>query len=143
MSLGKSLKRKPAHAASSYRDGYLKSRAWFARRSNWFNAEQKLRGSVRCAVCDTTLTLQTLVLHHYEYAGVIQRPDGTWIGRERHTDLVAFCNPDHDALHRYLDRDPAWKMLGRRAATQHLVRKMRLRLAELIREQHTAEKSNR
>lgn len=140
---GKSLKRKPTHAASGYRDGYLKSGSWFVRRRRWFEAETRARTQVQCAVCDTALTLSTMALHHYDYSGVIQRSDGTWVASEKHEDLEAFCRSDHEALHRLLDRDRAWSMLGRKAATHTLIRKMRARLAQMVQEIQENEKSMR
>lgn len=133
--MGKSLARKPAAASHDYRGGYLRSRSWFTRRRMWLAAEQIRKGKVVCAICDSPLTERTAELHHFEYTGVTQSAEGQWRSQEKHEDLVAFCKSDHEALHRVLDRDAGWAMVGRRAATDALIRKLRIRLAQLVEEQ--------
>ncbi len=120
--------RKPRRI-NSYRRGYLRSPAWFARRDQWFRDEQRRTGTVACAACLVDGTARTLELHHLDYSGV-ERTDAGWRAQEAHSDLVAVHPYCHELLHRLLDRD---RVLARHrdrrtaslSALLHLRRKLR------------------
>lgn len=86
-----------------YRDEFLRSRAWFARRERWFRAHTRT-GHVPCAACGVPGTRADLELHHLDYRGVrIIR--GQWQAWEDDGDLIALHPYCHDLLHRLIDRD--------------------------------------
>ena len=86
-----------------YRDEFLRSRAWFARRERWFRAHTRT-GIVPCAACGAPGTRAELELHHLDYRGVrIIR--GEWQAWEDDRDLIALHPYCHDLLHRLIDRD--------------------------------------
>lgn len=88
-----------------YHSGYLRSPAWFARRTRWFTAHLDNNGEVGCAACGTTAVPRQLELHHADYTGVTTR-GGRWIAAEADEDLVPLHPRRHELLHRLLDRDP-------------------------------------
>lgn len=110
-----------------YDQGFLRSRAWHARRARWF-AEQQRRGiALACAACLDPGTPSTLELHHLDYAGVTIR-GGYFQAAEPHADLIPLHPYCHDLLHRLIDRD--------RVLTHHRTRRdaTALALAALQRE---------
>jgi 5-methylcytosine-specific restriction enzyme A len=88
---------------NTYRAGYIRSPAWFARRDRWFRTAQR-RGTLECAGCDRPGTPRTLELHHLFYRGV-RVLDGRWLATEAHDDLIAMHPLCHELLHRLIDRD--------------------------------------
>ena len=94
---------------NTYRTGYLRSIEWFRRRDTWFDIEEQKTTAIMCAVCGATGSHRAFELHHLDYDGVTQTPDG-WVAEEAHDALIA-CHPRcHELLHRLLGRD---RVLGR------------------------------
>ncbi|WP_460798749.1 hypothetical protein [Microbacterium sp. GXF0217] len=86
-----------------YRQEFLRSPAWHARRARWFRRHARA-GLVVCAACGIEDTKEHLELHHRDYRGVtIVR--GLWQAWEDDADLVALHPYCHDLLHRLIDRD--------------------------------------
>lgn len=116
---------------NTYRTGYLRSPAWFARRDRWLDEEeQACGGELQCAACMRPATRRQLELHHTDYAGVIE-VDGKWRAGEDHQDLVALHPYCHELLHRLLERD---KVLAthrsRRDASTIALRKLHQKLTK-------------
>ena len=127
--------RKPGAAAVSYRQGYLRSPAWKARRARWFR--ENPRGH-RCVVCGRPAAERELELHHVAYRGIERRvlADGRviWSGWEPDEDLWPMHPFCHAAIHRLIDQDHVLgHMRSRRAATERAIAIVRHRLAKLIR----------
>ncbi|WP_282827666.1 hypothetical protein [Gulosibacter sediminis] len=122
--------RKPSPAAASYRGGYLRSRAWFARRARYFQDQARLR----CEVCRREVTTpRDLELHHVSYRGVRQRPDGSWEAHEADNDLVAMHPVCHEAVHRILDQDTMLRgLVSRQDATDRAIRIVRRQLERAL-----------
>lgn len=126
--------RKPAARAGDYRDGYLKSPVWFARRDRWFDEEQSRSGQMRCGVCVGAVERAKAELHHLSYDGVDQTAAG-WAACESHEDLVCIHRRCHEWLHRLLDRDTALRrMKDRRLANRVAIARLRARLRNTVRE---------
>ena len=113
---------------NSYRTGYLRSPAWFARRDRWFSETRALRIPLLCAACARPATPNELELHHLDYRGVIRTERG-WLSRERYDDLVALHPLCHDLLHRLIERDRVLGgMRGRRDASRIALSRLRQKL---------------
>lgn len=104
-----------------YRQEFLRSPAWFARRERWFR-DHALAGSVACVACGIPSAKSELELHHLDYRGVrIIR--GEWQAWEDDADLVAIHPYCHDLLHRLIDRDIVLaEHRTRRQASAHALR---------------------
>lgn len=115
--------------ATGYRHGYLRSRAWFARRDRWFEAEHTTRGTVRCELCGAAGDAGTFELHHVDYRGVSRNADGTWSAHEAHEDLIPLHPLHHEWVHQLIDRDRALARMGsRRDATTQAITRLREQL---------------
>ncbi|MCY1718662.1 hypothetical protein OVA26_17130 [Microbacterium sp. SL62] len=124
--------RKPARKARIYRDGYLRSRVWFARREQWITSELTRAGRLECAVCEGPVARDHVELHHLSYAGVTAG-DGGWVALEQHDDLVACHRRCHEWLHRLLDSDTALRrMPDRRKASRAAIARLRARLRRTV-----------
>lgn len=106
---------------------YITSPAWYRRREEWvaeWHATNKARpagerqSGPACLVCDRPWTERTGDLHHVTYDR---------LGAELFADLVPLCREHHTALHDLYDRSPAWRRLGRRAATHGIIAALRRR----------------
>lgn len=86
-----------------YRNEFLRSPAWFARRNRWFRAH-RTDGTVACAACGRTTATDRLELHHRDYEGV-RIVQGTWQAWEDDEDLIPLHPNCHELLHRLIDRD--------------------------------------
>lgn len=123
-----SNRRRPARG-NRYRSGYLRSVAWFRRRDAWFAEEITRNGTARCCVCDRPGVKRTLELHHLEYSGVSEGPDG-WVAGEVHEDLVAAHPRCHEWIHKLLDRDDAFGgLMSRRSANLQVISRLRSKIA--------------
>lgn len=123
--------RRRVSRGNTYRTGYLRSPAWFARRDRWLDEEEHASGGgLHCAACTRPATRRQLELHHTDYAGVTE-VDGKWQAGEAHQDLVALHPYCHELLHRLLERD---KVLAnhrsRRDASAIALRKLRQKLTK-------------
>ncbi|WP_019181137.1 hypothetical protein [Microbacterium yannicii] len=121
-----SNRRRPA-LFNVYRNEFLRSPAWFARRDRWFTHHATLSERLTCAGCGRTATRAELELHHLDYRGV-RLDDGRWRAGEADEDLVAMHPYCHDLLHRLIDRD-ALLARGRTRRTANHLALQRLRLA--------------
>ncbi|MCK3769390.1 HNH endonuclease [Microbacterium aerolatum] len=110
-----------------YRDEFLRSRAWFARRERWFRDHGRA-GRVPCAACGTVGSKSDLELHHIDYRGVrIIR--GEWQAWEDDDDLIALHPYCHELLHRLIDRDIILaKHRTRRQASAHALHALQQKL---------------
>lgn len=86
-----------------YRQEFLRSPAWLARRDRWFRRHSRA-GLVPCAGCGIPDTPEHLELHHRDYRGV-SLVRGVWQAWEHDADLMALHPYCHDLLHRLIDRD--------------------------------------
>ncbi|TQO19639.1 hypothetical protein FB472_1208 [Rhodoglobus vestalii] len=126
--------RRPARG-NKYRTGYLRSRAWFARRARWFAEETAAGNTLRCAACNRIARVRDLELHHVDYSGVAETPTG-WRAEETHSDLVSLHPAHHELLHRLLDRDQVLRaMRSRPVASAFALRALRRKLAPTTTEQ--------
>lgn len=122
--------RKGDAAGQPYRDGYLRSRTWFARRSRWFSET----GGNQCVVClkveaDPSATLE---LHHVTYDGVEER-DGRWLANEHDDDLMPMHPLCHEQVHRAIERDQGLRhLVSRQEATRRAIRVVRRRLEAIL-----------
>jgi 5-methylcytosine-specific restriction endonuclease McrA len=93
------------------------SAAWRARRRAWL-AEWRARydGEPACVVCDAPWRLGDGDLHHICYLR---------LGAETFVDLWPICRACHEALHLIRDATPAWRALGREAASAGIVAALR------------------
>ena len=120
--------RRPASTGRSYRAGYLKSPAWFARRDRWFRAHARTVIPLTCQACGHVATPAELELHHTDYHGVYQE-GGQWRAREPQGDLVPLHPGCHELLHRLIDRDAILaRHRTRRAASDHALQRLRVAL---------------
>jgi 5-methylcytosine-specific restriction protein A len=111
-----------------YRDGYLKSVAWFRRRDHWFTEQENRTYELRCVVCGRTAARRHLELHHLDYSRVTHL-GVRWIAGEIHEDLCAMHPGCHDTVHRVLDSDPVLRgHRTRPVATVHAIRIARSRI---------------
>lgn len=112
-----------------YRDDFLRSPAWFARRDRWFRAHSA-NGTVLCASCGMATIKSKLELHHRDYEGV-RIVQGTWQAWEDDDDLVALHPHCHELLHRLIDRDVVLaRHRSRRDASDHALGMLQLKLQE-------------
>ncbi|MFT4233833.1 MAG: HNH endonuclease signature motif containing protein [Microbacterium sp.] len=92
---------------------YMASGAWRRRRRAWWSAEVARTGTpVRCAGCGRPWRLDADDLHHLDYSR---------LGGEAHEDLTALCRPCHEVVHRLLDASAAYRAIGLRAASLHIL----------------------
>lgn len=122
--------RKPLRA-QAYRSTFLVSRAWFARRDEWFATQAACAQPLICSGCGRPATKKQLELHHVDYAGVSRRDDGRWVALEAHGDLVSMHPYCHDLLHRLIDRDTVLsRHRTRRAASEFALQVLRQKLSQ-------------
>lgn len=116
---------------SDYSRGYLRSRAWFARRRRWFEEVRAMGMEPGCVVCGMTEAAGrqdqvSLDLHHVSYAGVDKTESGRWVAAEEHQDLMPMCRGHHQRLHRMMDGRKEFYGWDRERATiwiiTHLIR---------------------
>jgi len=112
-----------------YRNEFIRSPAWFARRDRWFRRHLRA-GLVSCAACGIGDTQEHLELHHRDYHGVrIIR--GTWQAWEDDADLLPLHPYCHELLHRLIDRDEVLAHhRTRRQASDHALAVLQLRLTQ-------------
>lgn len=123
--------RRPATTGRSYRTGYLKSPAWFARRDRWFRAHARTGIPLTCQACGHPATAAELELHHADYHGVY-KVSGQWRARERHRDLMPLHPGCHELLHRLIDRDAVLSRgRDRRTASALALRRLCIKLTRL------------
>jgi hypothetical protein len=93
------------------------STAWRARRVRWLAEWRGRYGrEPACVVCDARWRLRDGDLHHVGYLR---------LGAEMFSDLWPICRTCHEALHRIWDGTPAWRALGREAASAGIVAALR------------------
>ena len=110
------IERRTAYAA------YMDSPAWFARREAWYRAFVATDAAQPlCTACGVAWMLDHGDLHHRTYGR---------LGNERDEDLMPMCRDCHDELHRILERNPAWRRMGRPQATDLIVTGMARRLSD-------------
>ncbi|WES65982.1 hypothetical protein P0L94_07885 [Microbacter sp. GSS18] len=115
-----------------YRDGFLASPAWHARRARWFRDHARTHTPLECAGCGHRATPDRLELHHLSYAGVTVQA-GEFKAFEKHTDLLPLHPYCHEALHRMIDRDEVLaRHRTRRDATHQALQRLRPRLHAAI-----------
>ncbi len=115
------------NVGNSYRKGFLRSPAWFARRARWFR-DAAARGPIVCALCELAADPAELDLHHLDYRGVTRTSSG-WVAAEPDEDLTPMHRPCHDALHRLIDRDRVLRRhRSRRDATRLAIIRLRPRM---------------
>lgn len=113
-----------------YRQEFLRSPAWFARRDQWFHRHARA-GLTPCAACRIRDTKEHLELHHRDYHGV-QIIRGTWQAREDDADLIALHPYCHELLHRLIDRDEVLaRYRTRQQASDHALAALQLRLSHV------------
>ncbi len=123
--------RKGGVAGAHYRRGYLRSRAWFARRDRFF---REVAGSDRCAVCmrRESNPRKALELHHVSYEGVTCS-DGVWHANEADHDLIPMHPLCHEQVHLAIERDVALSsMVTRQESTRRAIRIVRRKLIALF-----------
>jgi hypothetical protein len=70
-----------------------------------------------------------LELHHLDYTGVVQAPNGRWVAGEAHEDLVCVHPRCHEWIHRALDNDPAaGAAIDRRTANLRVISLLRRKI---------------
>lgn len=117
--------------SKSYRS-YLASGAWRARKHRWFHDRRDEGYEPACVICGLSLTeLGALDLHHMNYAGVTEHPDGTWSAREADEDLMPMCRHHHQLLHRAMDRHREYHGWDRGKATVVIAASMVRRFSAL------------
>lgn len=126
--------RKPSAKAQDYRNGYLKSPVWFARRDRWIETELSRVGQLMCAVCEGGVEKKKVEIHHLSYAGVTRTAEG-WSAHEDHEDLVGMHARCHEWLHRLLDGDAALRRMSDRVmANRVAIARLRARLRRTVSE---------
>lgn len=102
---------------------YITSPEWFARRERWLeqwktrHRAQAARGlGPACVIAGCEWSLEAGDLHHVTY----QR-----LGAERYEDLVPMCRSHHSRFHDIYDTHPAWRRMGRHAATRGIITALR------------------
>ena len=120
--------RRKTGVRNTYRAEFLRSPAWFARRSRWFRKQERLNRPLVCSACGGRATSAQLELHHLDYAGV-RFVGGGWRAFERHDDLVPLHPYCHDLLHRLIDRDRVLAFhRSRRVASLVALERLRVKL---------------
>ncbi|MDQ0615318.1 5-methylcytosine-specific restriction protein A [Microbacterium sp. W4I4] len=113
-----------------YREEFLRSPAWFARRNRWFR-DHTATGALPCAACGVVTVKDELELHHRDYEGV-RITQGVWQAWEDDDDLVALHPHCHELLHRLIDRDVVLaRHRTRRDASDHALRALQLKLHDV------------
>ena len=112
-----------------YRDQFLHSPAWHARRARWFRTEHHRHGTLACAGCGRPATEPEVELHHLTYRGITQVA-GVWRAFEARRDLTAMHPWCHGMIHRIIDRDHGLsRHRTRRDATTAAIRILQSKLA--------------
>jgi 5-methylcytosine-specific restriction endonuclease McrA len=92
---------------------YMASPQWFALRERWATDWRAHHGAEpTCLICGDRWSLERDDLHHRTYAR---------LGNEGSRDLIPLCRICHSALHRVLECNPSWRLLGRAQATDLIV----------------------
>lgn len=107
---------------ASYRDGYLRSGAWYARRRAYLTAQVEQQGALQCACLGEELTADTADVHHVSYDGIHQDENGVWHADEADEDLLVLCRWCHERIHSLMDQDRGWSRANRRGATLRIIR---------------------
>lgn len=124
--------RRDPRRGRTYRQEYLRSPAWFARRDRWFTTHTTEHGTAHCAACGGPGTSRDFELHHLAYTGMTIRA-GVWIAGEADDDLIPLHSYCHELLHRLIDRDPILaRHRDRRTATTHALRALQARLTSPV-----------
>ncbi|MFV0435016.1 MAG: hypothetical protein ACK5LO_13680 [Leucobacter sp.] len=92
--------------------GYIKSPAWWRRRTQWLEEELELCGreQITClGGCGRQWRLNRDDLHHCTYDR---------LGDEAHEDLWPMCRTCHDFLHQLMDSSKTWRLLPYLLANQ-------------------------
>lgn len=98
---------------------YIDSPAWRARRRAWYHDWLARYGTEpTCLACGRAWTVRRGDLHHASYDR---------LGAEAFTDLLPLCRADHARLHELWDASPAWRRLGRAAASIGIIATLRRR----------------
>ena len=96
---------------------WMGSAAWLEHRRAWAGRWAEAHGTgPACQVCGTTWSLRHGDLHHRSYARLAHEADA---------DLVPLCRSCHGQLHRVLESSTGWLRLGREAATDQVVARLR------------------
>lgn len=97
---------------------WMTSPAWLAARERWHATWIALYGTEPCClVCGKRWTLRTGDLHRHSYAR---------LGHEHFTDLLPLCRrPCHEQVHQVLDAIPGWRVVGRAAASDAIITRLR------------------
>lgn len=96
---------------------YMDSAPWRARRRGWYFEWLARYGTApACLACGQVWTVRRGDLHHASYDR---------LGAEAFTDLLPLCRADHTRLHELWDASPAWRRLGRAAASMGLIAALR------------------
>lgn len=121
--------RRKRRGSAAYRSEFLRSPAWFARRSRWFRKEERLGSPLTCEVCGLPASREELELHHLDYSGV-SFVAGSWRAFERHLDLIPLHPYCHGMLHQLIDHDPVLAFhRDRRVASAIAMRVLQTKLA--------------
>ena len=105
-----------ARHRAEYR-AWMASAAWLGHRRAWAERQLEAHGTEPvCQVCLAPWSLRHGDLHHRSYAR---------LGHEADTDLVPLCRACHGQLHRVLESYTGWLCLGREAATDQVVARLR------------------
>jgi 5-methylcytosine-specific restriction endonuclease McrA len=96
---------------------WMTSPGWLAHRRRWWREWLARYGAEPvCLVCGKPWRLRDGDLHHRSYDR---------IGRERHDDLIPLCRPCHQLVHAVLATFPGWWRVGRAAATDTIIARLR------------------
>ena len=105
-----------ARRRARYR-AWMGSGAWLGHRRAWAQRQLEAHGTGPvCQVCSAPWSLRHGDLHHRSYAR---------LGHEADMDLVPLCRSCHGQLHRVLESYTGWQCLGREAATDQVVARLR------------------
>lgn len=109
----------------AYRE-YLRTQAWHWRRQHYFRDLRAAGFEPACQVCGLRLDeAGSLDLHHLSYAGISQRPDGSWVAGEDNADLMPLCRKHHREVHRLMDSGKTYFAWDRGRATHVVVAQLR------------------
>lgn len=89
----RSMKYSTWYKREAYRQRYMRSSLWWARRQEWIQQEQRRKGVVVCPWCGHEAGVRD-DFHHVSYAR---------LGREAHSDLIVMHRACHELLHRHMD----------------------------------------